>query len=115
MEDGGDDDHRSRHRQHDLEEDAPEAGAVDFQFHQIMVEAAGNQTLAEIYGMLKPVIRKLMESGKSQRAALNEAAAEHNCILEALRSGEKIDFLYHMNRHLASGLQFIPNSPKNPT
>jgi len=85
------------------------ASEHDFCFHQIMVEAAGNQTLAEIYGILKPVITKLMKTGKSQRPVVKEAFLEHDAILQALRSGEKIDFLYHMNHHLASGLQFIPS------
>ncbi|NKC05121.1 FadR/GntR family transcriptional regulator [Brucella haematophila] len=89
--------------------DAASASEYDFRFHQIMVDAAGNHTLSEIYGMLKPVVLRLMELGKSQRGALKEAAEEHDRILEALRSGEAIDFVYHMNRHLASGLQFLPN------
>ncbi|MCW5706862.1 GntR family transcriptional regulator [Shinella sp.] len=89
------------------------ASEHDFRFHQIMVDAAGNQTMSEIYAMLKPVIQRLMVSGKSQRKALEEAALEHTCIIDALRAGEKIDFLFHMNRHLASGLQFIPNREKS--
>lgn len=87
------------------------ASELDFQFHMILVESAGNRTLSEIYGMLKPVICRLMETGKSQRLVLHTAAAEHAEILSALRRGDRIAFVYHMDRHLDSGLQFIP-APK---
>jgi GntR family transcriptional regulator, transcriptional repressor for pyruvate dehydrogenase complex len=92
--------------------DVVEASGFDFLFHQIMIEAAGNRTLTGIYAMLRPVVRKLMESGKSQRTARDAAAREHLDIVEALRSGDRIDFLYHMNRHLSAGLQFIPDARK---
>lgn len=87
-----------------------QASELDFQFHMTLVEAAGNRTLTEIYGMLKPVICRLMETGKSQRRVLHAAAAEHAEILCALRRGDRIAFVYHMDRHLDSGLQFIPAS-----
>ncbi|MDH7804883.1 hypothetical protein P3T31_004957, partial [Rhizobium sp. AN70] len=32
--------------------------------------AAGNRTLTETYGMLKPVIQRLMMAGKSKRSTL---------------------------------------------
>lgn len=90
--------------------DPIQASEFDFQFHQTMVEAAGNQTLTEIYGMLKPVIRRLMEVGKSQRTALDSTAGQHTDILAALRGGDRIGFVYHLNRHLDAGLEFIPNA-----
>lgn len=94
--------------------DAIDASEHDFRFHQILVDAAGNRTLSEVYGMLKPVIRKLMESGKTQRAALDAAAQEHEAIIAALREGSRIDFLYHMNRHLDAGLEFISPPGRRP-
>jgi DNA-binding FadR family transcriptional regulator len=92
--------------------DVVEASEFDFRFHQILIEAAGNRTLMGIYAMLQPVIRKLMEAGKSQRQARDAAAGEHMDIVQALRAGDRIAFLYHMNRHLSAGLQFIPDIRK---
>lgn len=92
-----------------IQSDPIMASEYDYQFHQTMVEAAGNRTLTEIYGMLKPVIRKLMETGKAQRKVIDAATEEHAAIIDALRRGEKIDFMYHMNRHLEAGLDFVPN------
>lgn len=88
--------------------DPVRSAEFDFKFHQAMVEAAGNRILSEIYNMLKPVIWRLMEIGKTDRAARELAAGEHAQILAALRDGDRIGFTYHLNRHLNSGRQFLP-------
>lgn len=84
-----------------------EASELDFQFHRMLVDAAGNRTLSETYGMLKPVIQRIMLSGKSRRQALESVAAEHGEIVRALRARDRIAFIYHMDRHLNAGLEFI--------
>ena len=88
-------------------EDAERASELDFEFHRLLVEAAGNRTLTETYGMLEPVIKRLMLAGKSQRLTLETVVAEHGYILEALRCRDRIAFVYHMDRHLSAGLEFI--------
>ncbi len=85
-----------------------EAARLDFLFHRSLVDAAGNRTLAEIYAMLEPVIRRLMETGKSLRRAREGAAAEHDDIVGALERGDRLGFAYHMSRHLDAGLEYIP-------
>ncbi|WP_421874147.1 FadR/GntR family transcriptional regulator [Pararhizobium sp.] len=85
-----------------------EASELDYQFHKLMVDAAGNRTLSETYGMLKPVIGRLMLAGKSQRLVLESIASEHADIVRALRERDRIGFAYHMDRHLDAGLEFIP-------
>ncbi|WP_207209970.1 FadR/GntR family transcriptional regulator [Tropicimonas sp. IMCC6043] len=85
-----------------------EASRWDYRFHQAMVDAARNTTLSELYGMLEPVICRLMEVGKSRRPAVREAEAQHGAIVQALRERSAIDFAYHMNRHLDAGLVFLP-------
>jgi GntR family transcriptional regulator, transcriptional repressor for pyruvate dehydrogenase complex len=86
-----------------------QASELDFQFHRTMVDAAGNRTLSETYGMLKPVIQRIMLSGKSQRQAVESVASEHDDIADALRRRDRIAFVYHMDRHLNAGLEFIRN------
>jgi len=85
-----------------------EASELDYQFHKLMVDAVGNRTLSETYGMLKPVIGRLMLAGKSQRLVLESVASEHADIVRALRERDRIGFAYHMDRHLDAGLEFIP-------
>ncbi len=94
--------------------DVLKASELDCPFHMILVEAAGNKTLAEIYSMLKPVICRLVEISKSQRTALHGVAAEHFHILSALRRGDGIAFVYHMDRHLDGGLSSHPLWVRNP-
>lgn len=89
---------------------AEEASELDFKFHMLLVTAAGNRTLTETYGMLKPVIQRLMMAGKSKRSTLKSVFAEHQAIIDALRSRNRIAFSYHMDRHLSAGLVFIPNA-----
>ncbi|PZM15142.1 FadR/GntR family transcriptional regulator [Rhizobium tubonense] len=97
-----------------LAAESPErASELDFQFHKMLVDAAGNRTLSETYGMLKPVIQRLMMAGKSQRLTLQTVAIEHNDIVQALRARDRIAFAYHMDRHLDAGLKFIPNASKS--
>lgn len=90
--------------------DVDRASGLDFRFHQALIDAAGNRTLSEIYGMLRPVIQRLMKTGKSRRDALHLAAGEHTDILTALREQDRISYAYHMNRHLKAGLQYIADS-----
>jgi GntR family transcriptional repressor for pyruvate dehydrogenase complex len=95
-----------------LAETPQKASELDFQFHKMLVDAAGNRTLSETYGMLKPVIERLMLSGKSQRLTLQTVAIEHRNIVQALRARDRIGFSYHMARHLDAGLQFIPTGER---
>lgn len=91
---------------------AEEASELDFRFHMRLVEAAENRTLTETYGMLKPVIQRLMMAGKSKRSTLKSVFSEHQAIIEALRSKDRIAYAYHMDRHLSAGLVFISNAAK---
>lgn len=93
-------------------ENAEQASERDFQFHALLVDAAGNRTLSETYGMLRPVIQRLMLAGKSQRLALEAVVGEHAAIVAALRDRDRIAFSYHMDRHLDAGLEFIPEAPR---
>lgn len=85
-----------------------DASRWDYRFHQALVDAARNRTMSELYGMLEPVICRLMEVGKSQRSAVRQASSQHDAIVQALRDRSAIDFAYHMNRHLDAGLVFLP-------
>jgi GntR family transcriptional repressor for pyruvate dehydrogenase complex len=93
-------------------ENAEQASERDFQFHALLVDAAGNRTLSETYGMLRPVIQRLMMAGKSQRLTLQTVVSEHAEIVAALRRRDRIAFSFHMDRHLDAGLQFIAEAPR---
>lgn len=90
-----------------LASDLSEAARLDFEFHSALVGSAGNQTLSQVYGILRPLLQRLMEAGKASRIAIESAYDEHGDILAALKQRDRIAYAYHMNRHLHAGLQFI--------
>lgn len=87
--------------------DLADAAALDYKFHAMLVELSGNQTLSQVYGILRPLLQKLMEAGKRSRAAVDSAYEDHCDIIEALEQRDRIAYAYHMNRHLQAGLQYI--------
>ncbi len=95
-----------------LATDPLQAAQLDYAFHKALIDAAGNRTLSEMYAMLKPVVQRVMETGKTERRALDAASTEHAAILEALHAKDRLAFAYHMSRHLDAGLEFIP--PERP-
>lgn len=89
---------------------APElakAAELDFRFHAALVGFAGNQTLSQVYGILQPLLQRLMEAGKRSREAVDSAYNDHRDIIGALEQRDRIAYAYHMNRHLQAGLHFI--------
>lgn len=84
-----------------------DAAELDFKFHAYLVDLSGNQTLSQVYGILRPLLQRLMEAGKRSREAIDSAYDEHSDIIEALEQRDRIAYAYHMNRHLQAGLQFI--------
>lgn len=95
-----------------ISENAEQASARDFEFHKMLVDTAGNRTLSETYGMLRPVIQRLMMAGKSQRLTLHTVVNEHADIITALSERDRIAFSYHMDRHLSAGLEFMPDTSR---
>ncbi|MBB5574332.1 FadR/GntR family transcriptional regulator [Rhizobium paranaense] len=90
-----------------------EAAEFDFKFHAELISFADNRTLSQVYGILQPLLQRLMEAGKRSRAAVESAHDEHCDIIAALKERDRIAYAYHMNRHLHAGLQFI-QPPKEP-
>jgi DNA-binding GntR family transcriptional regulator len=95
--------------------DRVEASRLDYKFHKTIVDCARNRTLSEVYGILEPVLRRLMETGKTVRRAFEGAYAEHVAVIEALRASDRLAYAYHMSRHLDAGLEFIPSARHQDT
>jgi DNA-binding FadR family transcriptional regulator len=82
------------------------ATELDFAFHTTLVETAGNRTLSDVYGIIRPIVMRLMELGKSVRVALDGTYLEHADIIAAIEARDRIAYAYHMSRHLRAGLRF---------
>ena len=84
------------------------ATELDFAFHETLVGTAGNRTLSDVYGIIRPIIMQLMQLGKKVRIALDGTYVEHEEIIRAIEARDRIAYAYHMNRHLKAGLRFVP-------
>ncbi len=84
-----------------------EAARFDYLFHLQLVIISGNTTTLDVYRFLEPVIRRLLENGKARERFRADIGAEHQAIINAIRDRNRYAYLFHMDRHLRSGLKFI--------
>lgn len=88
-----------------LASDAASAAPLDFAFHRVIIEAVGNETLAEIYRMFKPLMIKAIEMGKARD--LPAAIEEHRLILQALRDKDALAYAFHAASHARFGMECL--------
>ncbi|MEM7443776.1 MAG: FCD domain-containing protein [Pseudomonadota bacterium] len=79
----------------------------DFAFHHDLLAIAGNETVVKIYQIMKPMISRLMETGKAI-GSNDPTMRTHTQITDALEAGNRLAFQYFMSRHLDDGLAYIP-------
>ncbi|MCO5090342.1 FadR/GntR family transcriptional regulator [Bosea sp. (in: a-proteobacteria)] len=91
--------------------DINDAALLDFEFHFQIVSQSGIRTAADIYSVLKPIIVRLLESGKKKREDRRDIAAEHRNIIHALEQRDAIGYIYHVREHLVSGLKYVRRRP----
>lgn len=84
----------------------PEAARRDFEFHSTLLAIAGNRTVLNVYTSMKPIIMRLMETGK-ETDGLQGTHETHARILNALVQRDRLAFKYQMSTHLDHGLNFI--------
>ena len=88
-----------------------EAGRIDYEFHSGLLQLAGNKTVLGIFQTMRPIIQKLMESGKSDPIeGIRSSYEPHTQILSALERRDRLGFQYLMSTHLEFGLRFIKGS-----
>jgi DNA-binding GntR family transcriptional regulator len=61
---------------------------LNLQFHDRMVEFAGNRKMAAIYGKLVKELALYRRRNLLERAVLPQSVAEHRAILKAIASGD---------------------------
>ena len=66
-------------------------------FHARLVAIVDNQQINEIYGIMKPVMLKIMENGLARRKfGAGENFGEHASIVDALESRNRLAYQFHM-------------------
>ncbi len=88
-----------------------EAAQRDFDFHSALVSIASNQTILAVYSTMKPIITRLMETGKAAEG-VRSTYEIHTQIVGALAMRDRLAFKYLMSSHLDHGLQFIDGAAR---
>lgn len=82
----------------------------DYEFHEAIIELAGNQTTLAVYRMVRPMIEEVMHLGKASGLAQEQSYQAHTELIGALRAADPIAYAYLMSRHLEYALQFVPDA-----
>jgi DNA-binding GntR family transcriptional regulator len=85
--------------------------ASDREFHEAIVDAAGNAVLSAVYRMLRErqtLFTSALMRGRLDR--MDDAIREHECILEALRGADPSTFEKVVQAHLAWSIDLARQS-----
>jgi len=92
-----------------INERLPEAGSIaeaseiDFRFHTRLISLIGNKAILEVYSIMKPVIIRIMEKGKTRRTFETSTYREHAGVLDALAARDRVAYQYLLKTHLEAG------------
>ncbi|SNY58582.1 transcriptional regulator, GntR family [Pseudooceanicola antarcticus] len=85
-----------------------EASEFDFEFHIKLISLTGNRSILDVYGIMKPVILRIMQHGKTRRIIEGETFQEHEGVLRAIEATDHLAYQYLMRTHLRKGLATFP-------
>ncbi|AXS40200.1 FCD domain-containing protein [Breoghania sp. L-A4] len=88
---------------HDLQE----ASEVDYAFHVRLIAILDNTAILNVYSVMKPIILRIMQKGKTRRIFKMETFAEHRDIVDALAARDRLAFQYRLRTHLMVGYRFF--------
>ena len=80
-----------------------QASEADFQFHVALVSILDNAALIELYRIMKPVIIRIMQRGKSRQDFHISTFEQHKAVIDALRARDRISYQYALQHHLNIG------------
>lgn len=85
--------------------DIGEASEIDFSFHVRLVSILGNDAILDVYNVMKPVILRIMQKGKTRRGYSTETLSEHQGVIDALAERDRLAFQYRLRTHLMTGFR----------
>jgi GntR family transcriptional repressor for pyruvate dehydrogenase complex len=86
-------------------QDIQEASEVDFAFHVRLIFILDNEAILDIYKVMKPIILRIMQKGKTRRTYKTETFAEHEEVIEALAARDRLGFQFKLRNHLMIGFK----------
>lgn len=88
-------------------QDLQEASEADFSFHVRLISILDNAAILDVYSVMKPIILRIMQKGKTRRTFMTETYVEHEGIIEALAARDRLAFQYRLRSHLMAGFKFF--------
>ncbi|TYC48578.1 FadR family transcriptional regulator [Rhodobacterales bacterium] len=85
--------------------DLSEASEIDYDFHERLVGILDNDAIRDVYAVMKPVILRIMQNGKTRRTFMTETFSEHDGVIEALAARDRLAFQYRLRSHLMFGFR----------
>ncbi len=79
-------------------------GEIDFRFHVRLLSILENRAILDVFQIIKPVVIRIMQNGKTLADFNVRVFGEHMDILEALEARDRISYQYSAQRHLKSGM-----------
>ncbi len=80
-----------------------QASEMDFAFHTRLVGIHGNAAILDVYRLMKSVILRIIERGKSIRTFETDTFREHEDVIDALEARDRLAFQYLLKKHLNAG------------
>lgn len=81
-----------------------EASELDFRFHIRLVSILDNRAVRDVYGIMKPVIIRIMERAKELKNFTGNTYEEHAAVVDALALRDRIRYQYALQSHLQMGI-----------
>lgn len=79
------------------------ASEHDFLFHTRLISVLRNKAILDVYGLMKPVILRIMQKGKSRHTYETDTFREHEAVIDALEARDRLAYQYRMKTHLEMG------------
>jgi GntR family transcriptional regulator, transcriptional repressor for pyruvate dehydrogenase complex len=80
--------------------DLEASARTDFEFHQLIVDFSGVRLFRDLHLYFRDVIMQAVQMYRSQYARAWEPVAEHERILEALKTRDPDEALYYLQSHI---------------
>jgi GntR family transcriptional repressor for pyruvate dehydrogenase complex len=85
--------------------DIQEASEVDYAFHVRLISILGNNAILDVYSVMKPIILRIMQKGKTRRTFMTETYDEHEGVIDAMAARDRLAFEYRLRNHLMVGFK----------
>ncbi len=85
--------------------DIQEASEVDYSFHRRLISILGNNAIMDVYSVMKPIILRIMQKGKTRRTFMTETYFEHEGVIDAMAARDRLAFEYRLRNHLMVGFK----------